>query len=71
MNPARSLTSAAPGMLWDHLWIYLLAPPLAMLASAQLYLGVRGSNVAGCAKLLHPEGVRCIHCGYHFPGVRV
>jgi aquaporin Z len=62
MNPARTFASAAPEMMWEHLWIYLLAPPLGMLAAAQLHLAVRGS-AAGCAKLLHPNNVPCIHCG--------
>jgi aquaporin Z len=65
MNPARTFASAAPGMIWQHFWIYLLAPPLGMLAAAQLHLAVRGSAATGCAKLLHPKSVRCIHCGYN------
>jgi len=64
MNPARSFASAAPGMLWQHLWIYLTAPLLGMLAGAQLFLMVAGARRVLCAKLLHPLGVRCIHCGY-------
>jgi aquaporin Z len=64
MNPARTFASAAPGMMWQHFWIYLLAPPLGMLAAAQLHCVIRGSSAAGCAKLLHPKTVRCIHCGY-------
>jgi aquaporin Z len=64
MNPARSLASAAPGMLWHHLWIYLTAPVLGMLAGAQVFLTVAGARHVLCAKLLHPLGVRCIHCGY-------
>ena len=64
MNPARTLASAAPGMIWQDFWIYLLAPTAGMLASAQLHLVIRGSRASGCAKLLHPEGVRCIHCGH-------
>jgi aquaporin Z len=67
MNPARTFASAAPAMLWQHLWIYLTAPVLGMLIGAQLFLAVRGSRGAGCAKLLHPPEVRCIHCGYE-PG---
>jgi aquaporin Z len=63
MNPARTLASAAPGMIWQQFWVYVLAPPLGMLVSAQLHLWVRGSNSAGCAKLIHPSSVRCIHCG--------
>src|SRR6516162_4517516 len=64
MNPARSLASAAPGMLWHHLWIYLTAPVLGMLAGAQVFLMVAGARRVVCAKLLHPLGVRCIHCGH-------
>jgi aquaporin Z len=64
MNPARSLASAAPAMLWHHLWIYLTAPLLGMLSGAQLFLMLAGAPRVLCAKLLHPLGVRCIHCGY-------
>ena len=64
MNPARSVASAAPGMLWQHLWIYLTAPLLGMLGAAQLFLLIAGARRVLCAKLLHPLGVRCIHCGY-------
>jgi aquaporin Z len=64
MNPARSLASAAPGMHWRHLWIYLTAPLLGMLTGAQVFIMVAGASHVLCAKLLHPLGVRCIHCGY-------
>jgi len=67
MNPARSLASAAPGMQWRHLWIYLTAPLLGMLSGAQLFLMVAGARRVLCAKLLHPLGVPCIHCGYQPP----
>ena len=64
MNPARSFASAAPGMQWHHLWIYLTAPLLGMLAGAQAFLVIAGARRVLCAKLLHPLGVPCIHCGY-------
>jgi aquaporin Z len=64
MNPARTFASAAPGMHWDHFWIYVFAPLLGMLAAAQLFLAVRGVRKLACAKLLHPGDQRCIHCGY-------
>jgi aquaporin Z len=64
MNPARSLASAAPGMLWHHLWIYLTAPVLGMFSGAQLFISRAGATRVLCAKLLHPLGVRCIHCGH-------
>ena len=63
MNPARTFASAAPGMTWQHFWIYVLAPIFGMLLAAQLHVTTRGAGRGGCAKLLHPEQVRCIHCG--------
>ena len=64
MNPARTLASAVAGMMWQHLWIYLVGPTLGMLIAAQVHLDACGRDVPGCAKLLHPPNVRCIHCGY-------
>jgi len=62
MNPARSFASAAPAGLWQHFWIYVSAPMIGMagIALARRML----SAPAGCAKLAHLAGVRCIHCGY-------
>ena len=68
MNPARSFASAAPGMQWRYLWIYVTAPLVGMLAAAQLFLALGGLRTSLCAKLLHPLGVRCIHCGHEPPG---
>jgi len=36
MNPARSIASAVPADVWKGLWIYLTAPPLAMLLAAEV-----------------------------------
>lgn len=62
MNPARSLASAIPAMTWEHIWIYLLAPTVGMLVAAELHRFKHGDEIVGCAKLLHPENVPCIHC---------
>lgn len=64
MNPARSFASAAPGGLWQAFWIYCTAPVLGMLAATEIYLRLRGKARVHCAKLLHPDDVRCIHCHY-------
>lgn len=64
MNPARSFASAAPGMLWQSFWVYVTAPVLGMLLAAQLHLFARGEARTPCAKLLHPDDSRCIHCGH-------
>jgi aquaporin Z len=64
MNPARTFGSAVGAGAFDSLWIYLTAPPLGMLAAAEVYRRLRGTGVA-CAKLHHANTYRCIfRCGY-------
>lgn len=62
MNPARSFASALNAQLWTALWIYFAAPPLGMLAAAQVRLWVRGPDGVWCAKLHHQNNKRCIFC---------
>ncbi|MBX3027394.1 aquaporin [bacterium] len=65
MNPARSFASALIAGEWRGLWIYFVAPPLGMLAAAELYLRLRGGGRVYCAKLRHRGGGRCIfRCDY-------
>ena len=64
MNPARSFASALPAGRWTGLWIYFVAPVLAMQAAVTLHLKLRGEASVKCAKLLHTADQRCIHCGY-------
>jgi aquaporin Z len=63
MNPARTLGSAVPADIWDGLWVYLTAPPLAMLAAAEVYLWRAGKLAVKCCKLHHNNDKRCIFCG--------
>lgn len=65
MSPARSFASAAPGRIWNSLWIYFTAPPLGMMLAAQVYLWLRGKHAVFCAKLDHDNDKRCIfRCNY-------
>lgn len=64
MNPARSFASALPGGDWNAYWIYLLAPVAGMQCGALLHAGLPGRRQVHCAKLMHGERQRCIHCGY-------
>jgi aquaporin Z len=64
MNPARTFASALPGGIFTALWVYLLAPPLGMLAAAQLYLILLGRHRVRCAKYHHDNARRCIFCEY-------
>jgi aquaporin Z len=61
MNPARTFGSAFGAQLWTALWLYFTAPPLGMLAAAQVYLWQK--QQVACAKLHHQNNKRCIHCG--------
>jgi aquaporin Z len=68
MNPARTLASAVPGGVWTALWIYFLAPPLGMLAAAELHRRLPGMRPVLCAKLHHTSRFRCIfRCGHAMP----
>jgi aquaporin Z len=63
MNPARTVGSAVPADVWEGLWVYLTAPPLAMLAAAEVYLWRSGKLAVKCCKLHHKNDKRCIFCG--------
>jgi aquaporin Z len=60
MNPARSLASAVFAGEWSSLWLYVTAPPLAMLSAAELFVRLRGAQSVRCAKLHHHGARRCI-----------
>jgi aquaporin Z len=65
MNPARTFGSALPAGVWNAWWVYFTAPPLAMLAAAELYIRFHGMHGVLCAKLHHANAKRCIFlCGY-------
>lgn len=65
LNPARSFSAVLLAHLWTALWVYFLAPPLGMLAAAQVYLWIKGRNAVICAKLHHQNEKRCIfRCDY-------
>lgn len=60
-NPARTFGPAVCSGYWHAFWIYFIAPPLGMLAAAQVLLA-RKSKVPHCAKLHHHNNKRCIFC---------
>jgi len=65
MNPARTFGSAFVGQIWDFVWIYFVAPPVAMLLAAEAYLRVKGARAILCAKFHHNNNQRCIfRCAY-------
>ena len=60
MNPARTFASAAVAGRWMSLWIYFIAPPIAMLTAAEFFIRTRGLQRVLCAKLDHFGASRCI-----------
>jgi aquaporin Z len=63
MNPARTFGSALPSGIWHGFLIYLLVPPVAMLAAAQAYVWRKGKSAVSCCKLDHSPRQDCIFCG--------
>jgi aquaporin Z len=65
MNPARTFGSAFPAHMFQALWIYFTAPPLAMLIAAELYVRAGSARTVYCAKFHHANDQRCIfRCRY-------
>ncbi|MCA9290679.1 MAG: aquaporin [Phycisphaerales bacterium] len=66
INPARTFASAIVGDIWTAWWIYFSAPPLGMLAAAQLYVWLAGTSRVYCAKLYHDRTSPCpFRCRFH------
>ena len=65
MNPARTFGSAVVANVWNDWWIYFVAPPLAMLAAAEVYVQFAGLHSVLCAKFDHHSKMRCIfNCNF-------
>jgi aquaporin Z len=62
MNPARTFGPDLVGSMWQGLWIYFIAPPLGMLAAAEVYVRMRGRHSIRCAKLHHDNGPCIFGC---------
>lgn len=41
LNPARSCAGALAADRWEHLWIYFVAPPVAMLLAAEIFREIK------------------------------
>lgn len=61
INPARTLASALPAQQWMGIWLYFVAPPLAMLLAAQVYLWTTQRPTREiCCKLCPNQETPCI-----------
>lgn len=66
MNPARTLGPDLVGDMFHGVWVYFIAPPIGMLAAAEVVSRMRHRLSIRCAKLYHDSG-RCIFCGAQEP----
>ncbi len=59
---ASYITFEAPFLArsFDALWLYFVAPPIGMLAAAEVYVGLRSIRAVHCAKYHHNNDKRCI-----------
>jgi aquaporin Z len=64
MNPARTFGSAFPSGVWTAVWVYFLAPALAMISAGQIYLRWRGAHRIFCAKFHHHNSPCIFRCNY-------
>jgi aquaporin Z len=65
MNPARTIASSFPSGIWTSLWVYFIAPALAMVSAGQCYRHWRGAHRVFCAKYHHHNDKPCIFlCNY-------
>jgi aquaporin Z len=65
MNPARTFASAIVANNFTAWWIYFVAPVLAMLSAAEIFVRVKGLKAVYCAKFHHANSQPCIfNCNY-------
>lgn len=60
MNPARTFGSAFFAGVWNDWWVYFIAPPLGMLAAAEVFIRLKSIHSVLCAKFDHYSNLPCI-----------
>jgi aquaporin Z len=61
INPARTFASALPAGIWTGWWIYVIAPTLAMMVAAEVYLRItRKHPLSLCGKLCPNRETPCL-----------
>ncbi len=64
LNPARSFAGSLAANRWGYLWLYFVAPLLAMLAAGEVFLGWRGKQVSQTGMADNPSGTIFIQSDY-------
>ena len=65
INPARTFASAAPGAVFDFLWLYFTAPVIGMLLAAELSVRLPRVGTFLSPKLCPNKDTRCIFTGWN------
>lgn len=65
INPARTFASAAPGAVFDFLWLYFTAPVIGMLLAAELSVRLPQVGSFLSPKLCPNKETRCIFTGWN------
>ena len=65
INPARTFASAAPGAVFDFLWLYFTAPVIGMLLAAELSVRIPQVGSFLSPKLCPNKETRCIFTGWN------
>jgi aquaporin Z len=64
MNPARTFASDLAAAEFTALWVYLVAPSLAMTVAAERHRRHAQPTEDACAKLVHDAALPCIFCAF-------
>jgi aquaporin Z len=67
MNPARTFGPGVVGDMFRGVWIYFIAPPVGMLAAAEVVTRLQRRASIRCAKLYHDSGHCIFGCGAQEP----
>jgi aquaporin Z len=71
LNPARSFAGAFAANKWEHLWIYFVAPTLAMLAAGEVFIRWKKKQLGLANQDHHHVKIKSIRRDYneipHYP----
>ncbi len=64
LNPARSFAGALAANQWAHLWIYFVAPILAMLAAGEVFVRWKEKKLRQILQETHPAKTISVESDY-------
>lgn len=64
LNPARSFAGSLAANKWEHLWIYFVSPPLAMLAASEIFIEWKEKQPGYISPANHPDNIKFMETDY-------